>query len=206
MRKIENVEQIKTHVPHGHGKGGQSQNRFQRLHEESMHEYLKRVAEMVKDYFARHPVEAICIGGPAHAKLDLINNYLPPELRGKIIYIADTGNGGELGLRDLLQKMSEDNVIENQALLAEKSRWSDFMGGLASGGKVEYGWDETMSSLEEGRAGEILASEALPVDKMKCIEDHAARQGCKITVFSTRTEEGMMLKDGFGGIACFLRW
>jgi peptide chain release factor subunit 1 len=53
-------------------------------------------------------------------------------------------------------------------------------------------------------------SAALAVDDFKDLVDElieiADKQNAKIAIISTETDEGIMLKDSFGGIAAILRY
>lgn len=205
-KKPEKIQTVTAKVPHGHGKGGQSQNRFQRLQDEATHVYLKRLAESTKAYFDANPVDHIIIGGPGLLKNDFIDHYIDPSLAAKIIYIADTGNGGTYGIRDLLNKAMEDHVMENTAYAGERKIVSMFIAEISKNGLAEYGEHEVRSAIDEGRVEHLLISEKIKQDIIDDLAEQALKTGVVVTIISMATEEGVMFGKGFTGIGAFLRW
>lgn len=203
---MKDMKVVTDHAPHGHGKGGMSQNRYQRIADEQMHAYLVRCAEAVTEYFSTHPVDAILVGGPGMIKNDLIDKYLDAGIKKKIIYVADTSNGGRDGIRDILQKAKEDKVLENMEYMKERKLVEKFIDNVSRDGLAEYGENEVRVAIEEGRVEHLIISEKLKPDIVEDLSERAFGTGAKVTVVSTSTEEGAMFAGGFTGIGAFLRW
>ena len=161
----------------------------------------------MKAYFNANPVEAILVGGPGLTKQDFIDNYIDPGLKAKIIYVADTGNGGDLGIRDLIQKASGDNILEKNELMKEKRVVSSFIERVSRGDQlVEYGKKEVTAALDEGRVDQLLVSEGLDPCCIDDLSSRALETGASVVVISTSSEEGEMFAAGFTGIGAILRW
>ena len=92
------VQSISVDLPKKHGRGGQSSVRFARLRIEKRHAYVKKVSELITNYFITNSmpnVEGIVLGGHS----DLKNELLPyVDQRLTVIQTVDTNYGGKNGL------------------------------------------------------------------------------------------------------------
>jgi len=82
-------------VPRKHGKGGQSQQRFQRDRERALIQWLKLVAEKIQ---LLHNNRAIVVGGPGMTK-DRLLQYLHSYC--KVAFVESCGYTDENGLWEL---------------------------------------------------------------------------------------------------------
>ncbi|NIQ06598.1 MAG: peptide chain release factor 1 [Candidatus Korarchaeota archaeon] len=162
------LKDLTGYVPSKHGKGGQSQQRFERLIEERYERFLKRVARIAKEIFTRKEIEGIILGGPAYAKEDL-EDYLPKILKNKIIGKVKTQYLGMAGLREALNKGSK--FIRDSRYAKEKEvmdRVMDLAGKASE--RLTFGFDEAFEALRNGRVETLVLSEELSgrVFKGKC--------------------------------------
>ncbi|MBS3815486.1 MAG: peptide chain release factor aRF-1 [Hadesarchaea archaeon] len=151
-----------------HSKGGQSSQRFERLREVAVNEFLKRVAEVANREFSdSSDLKAVLVGGPGPIK----NNFLKSELLNKGIQekvsgVIDTGYTDEQGVKELVNKASD--ILEDLEVMREKSIVQDFLSRIASGqGLATYGKQEIKEHLQQGAVDTLLISEELKLDAIK---------------------------------------
>lgn len=163
--------EIARHLTSGvwgkHGRGGQSQRRFERLREIAVHEFMKRIAEVANREFLDVPdMRAVLIGGPGPMKDAFLNSeLLQGRVQRKIKAVLDTGYCDEQGLKELVNKASD--VLADLDVMKEKSIVQRFMSELVSGkGLVTYGWDEVRHHLKQGAVDTLLISEALQANRV----------------------------------------
>ena len=143
-----------------HRAGGQSAKRFERLREIDVHEYFKRIAKYVNEsfldelYWSR--ISGIILGGPGLTKKTFVDESgLDYRISDKIIGYVDTNYSGKEGVREILSK-SED-LLKTTRYITEKKLIDRFI-KIASGNRptVTYGYNETITSLKEGKAEIVL--------------------------------------------------
>lgn len=139
-------------------KGGQSQRRFQRLVEEQIEYYYKRVSKAMDNCFLPRKVKGVIVGGPGPSKHNLLKmkafNY-----QLKILGVVDTGYTDEYGLREVLSK-SED-VLAKQEAIQEKTIIDRFIKEAVSDGLATYGEKQVRAVILSGQAEKVLLSEDL---------------------------------------------
>ncbi|MEM4389685.1 MAG: peptide chain release factor aRF-1 [Candidatus Micrarchaeia archaeon] len=151
-----------------HGKGGQSARRYQRIIEEEIEAYYKRVGESMDEAFLGvENLKGIIVGGPGPAK-DSFLKMRPFNYQLKIIGVVDTGYTDEYGLREVLEKSKE--IIAEQEAIKEKALLDRFMKEVVSEGLATYGEREVREALQNGKAELLLISEGLELKRvrMKC--------------------------------------
>ena len=92
-KRVDVVKNIPSRVPSKHGRGGQSQRRFERLIEIAAHEFFKKVGDIVNEKLLEEKeLKGILVGGPGATKNFFVDkNYLHHELKQKVIDLFDTG-------------------------------------------------------------------------------------------------------------------
>ncbi|VVB57180.1 Peptide chain release factor subunit 1 [uncultured archaeon] len=162
-------------------KGGQSARRYERLIEESIEYYYKRIGEAMDQYFVTG-TKGIIVGGPGPAKEDFVKmspfNYQIHVL-GKPI---DTGYTDEQGLRELMAKCGD--IISAQEAAKEKQLIDRFIKEVVSGGLAMYGEANVRAALESKQASQLLISEGL-----KWKRYHVKLQGGEERFVNKRAEE-----------------
>lgn len=206
-KRIITIEVKESMVPNKHGRGGQSQRRFERIRDIEAHKFFKRVAEIAEGAFLGKPLKGILIGGPGPTKEEFVRDeYLHHELRKIIIDTFDTGYTDETGLKELVERAS--GKLADLELVREKKLVERFTLELARSdrGLAEYGTDRVLNQLRNGAVGLLLLSEELPLEKVEEISKLAERYGTEVELISVETDSGTMLYRTFGGIAAVLRY
>ncbi|MBI4438568.1 peptide chain release factor aRF-1 [Candidatus Woesearchaeota archaeon] len=205
-KSITPVARYTSNVPGKSKAGGQSAQRFERLREGAAKEFYTRLGEHIKDeFFGKPEVKGILVGGPGPTKHDFVEgNYIPTELKNKVLAIKDLSYTDEFGLHELVDK-SQDTLAE-EALVVEKRLMNRFFELLATRqGIVSYGKKEVMQKVNDGVVDVVLLSEDLEAGLIAEFEEAAKRFGTKVEIISTETREGAQLKE-FGMVAAILRY
>jgi peptide chain release factor subunit 1 len=163
--KGERVEVLRNHqsmVPSKHTKGGQSQQRFERLIEEAAQEFFKTVGESATEAFQRiDDLQGILVGGPGQTTDKwLEQNTMHHELQDAVLDTFDTGYADEHGLDELVEKAHD--FLEQRGLTREKDLMNDFLAEVRQeGGEFSYGEDQVRKRLQMGAVDTLLLSEEL---------------------------------------------
>ncbi len=148
-------------------KGGQSMNRYQRLIEESIEDYYKRIGDSVTDLYAKHNwlIRGLIVGGSGPAKEDFVKaktlNY-----QIKVIGVFDTGDTDETaGVNELLEKSKE--VLEEQAAIQERKVMERFLSEIAHGKLAVAGYDAVKKALNSNNVAKLILSEGLELSDVE---------------------------------------
>ena len=188
--RVEMLKYMTSQVPGKHGRGGQSQRRFERLTELAAHEWFVKCGEHASEIFlAEEGIKGIFVGGPGPTKQYFVDeNYLHYEIQDKIIDTFDTGYTDEYGLKELVSRASE--TMSNLKISREKKVMNRFLKEVT---KTEdslavYGEQHVRKALEMSIVGTLLLSENLRKSrvKLKC-------SSCDYSEVKTISEEA--LKD-----------
>ncbi len=168
-------------------KGGQSARRYERLIEESIELYYKRIGEAMDSYFVDR-VKGVIIGGPGPTKENFYKMH-PYNYQIKVLGVVDTGYTEEQGLRELLSKSGE--FIAEQESIKERELMERFMREVTSSGLATYGEKDVRDALMSKKASELLVSEGLEYKRFKFI----CNDGAEIAKIAKN-------KDELGEIRC----
>ncbi|WP_456482731.1 peptide chain release factor aRF-1 [Methanopyrus sp.] len=159
-KRIEPVKRLTSDVPGKHKAGGQSQRRFDRLIEHAAHEFYQKVGEAAREAFEDvKNLKGIIVGGPGPTKEEFLDgDYLPKDLKEKVLAVVDVGNTDESGLREALNKAEE--ALKEAELVREKRLVRKFMEEAVNGELAAYG-DEVDELLKMGAVDVLLVSEDL---------------------------------------------
>ncbi len=161
--RVDMLKYMTSQVPGKHGKGGQSQRRFERLTEIAAHEWFQKCGEQVSDIFhAEDDIIGIFVGGPGPTKKYFVDeNYLHYEIQDKIVEVFDTGYTDEFGLRELVSAASE--TMTDLEIAKEKKIMKRFLRQITKGNKslALYGEDHIRKALMMGAVDTLLLSENL---------------------------------------------
>jgi len=189
-KRIQPIKNIQSLVPSKHGKGGQSQHRFERLIEIAAHEFFKKVGDLANDSFLAEPdLKGLLIGGPGATKVFFMeNDYLHHELKKKLIDSFDVGYTDEYGLKELMERAKDS--LSGLELIKEKKLLNRFLDEIRKpeGGLSVYGEQEVLSALKVGAIETLLISEALRKRRVKI-----ACPKCDYTQEKTIKEEKVAL-------------
>lgn len=254
-RNLKIEDELASGLPGKHGRGGQSQRRFERLRETQVNEYYKRVARHADKIFLQiDDLKGIIIGGPGPTKGDFKDReYLHYTLRDNIVATVDTAYVGEQGLKEVMDKSSK--LLSEVRYVEEKKLFQDFLYEIGhETGLATYGEEEIRKNLEKGTVKLLLLSEDLNktrvnfeckncgyimtqtldsskiatieesveevcakcsnssftiIEKKDLIDDLteiAEKTNVDVELISTGTEEGIQLRESFGGIAAILHY
>jgi peptide chain release factor subunit 1 len=255
-QRMEVLQQFTSGIPGKHRAGGQSARRFERIREQAMNDYFRRVGAHAFDLLGKIPgLKGLIVGGPGPTKHDFIEgDYLNYMLKEKLLATIDTSYVGEQGVDEIISKSQE--VLRGVRYLEEKRLVQKFLYEIGhETGLGVYGETQVRKYLNAGVVDLLLVSEklnmlhvyvkckncaatedslipqagfvkfeqdlmvttcrkcnsaALYVEDTKDLVDElvdiADKQNANIAVISTETDEGVMLKDSFGGIAAILRY
>ncbi|MFA5103184.1 MAG: peptide chain release factor aRF-1 [Candidatus Thermoplasmatota archaeon] len=186
--RVELLRYMTSQVPGKHGRGGQSQRRFERLTEIAAHEWFVKCGERASDIFLAEPaLKGILIGGPGPTKQYFVNEvYLHYEIQKKIIDTFDTGYTDEYGLRELVANAADK--MTDLKVSQEKKIMKRFLSEVTKTEKslAVYGEHQVRKALEMGVVDTLLLSEDLRKYRvtLKC-------QSCGYTQEKTMTEEAL---------------
>ena len=176
IRSLNSTAHSKTH------KGGQSARRYQRLVEESIEKYYKRIGEAMDLAFLGEKLKGVIVGGPGPAKEDFLK-LKPFNYQTKILGMVDTGYTNEYGVRELMAKSSD--LISEQEAVKEKKLVDEFIRQVSKEGLVTYGEKEVQEALVAGKVDTLLVSEDL---KLKRFKLNCTKCGAKEIKLAERTE------------------
>jgi len=203
------LDEIEGYVPGKHHHGGQSQRRFDRIIEQMVEEFYKKVGEIVNKEFLplleQGKLKAIVVGGPAYSKIDFVQgDYIDYRLKKLILpQLIDVAYQGEAGLREMVMKASE--LLEEQEYVEAIKAIEEFKLHLAKDdGLAIYGELEIEEALKYGAVKTLIISEDRE-DVEKWLE-LAKQYGAKIVVVSSEIPENEWLIKTFKGLVGILRY
>lgn len=203
------LDEIEGYIPGKHSKGGQSQRRYDRIIEELVDEFYKRVGELINKYFLPYlesnKLKGILIGGPGYSKSDFVKgDYIDYRLREKVINtLIDVSAQGEPGLKELVMKASE--LIKGHRYVETINAIEEFKYHLAKDdGLALYGVSEVLRALELGAVKALIVVEDYPnVDELNEI---SKKRGANLYIVPESIPEYAWISKTFNGIVAILRY
>ena len=170
-KKIEVVKHMESIVPGKTKKGGQSSARFARVRDGLLIDFMKKVSEIASAKFRDiKDLKGIMVGGPGPIKERFMSEeFLPTDIRKKVLGIVDTSYTGEYGLKELIERVKKDKIKEviiatnpdaegeatstylNQILKPMRVKVTRIAYGIPMGGDLEYADEVTLSKALDGR-------------------------------------------------------
>ncbi|MFH1785088.1 MAG: peptide chain release factor aRF-1 [Candidatus Micrarchaeota archaeon] len=138
-------------------KGGQSARRYERLIEEQIEVYYKRVGNAMDSGFLNR-VKGIIVGGPGPTK-EFFMKMSPFNYQLKVLGVVDTGYTDEYGVREVLSK--SDGILAQQEAIKEKILVDRFIRDVVSDGLATYGERQVRETIMTKQAEKVLLSEGL---------------------------------------------
>ena len=162
-KRIEALKNVQSLVPRKHRMGGQSARRFERLHEQAIHEFFKKIGDLMTEAFLGRELRGILIGGPGYTKEQFANGgYIHHELGKKLLTpYLDVGYTDENGLREIVE--AARGVLSDLDLMREKDLVQRLMEEIRKpdGGLAAYGESQVRHALDLGAVQTLLLSEGL---------------------------------------------
>ena len=158
-------KRLESGVPSKIRAGGQSAARFQRIREEKIHAFLRRVAEHTRNLYVvmreeqgKTPIKGMLVGGPGPIKERLVHgDYLDYRLRDALLDMVDTGYADGQGVKELIEKSRD--TLKDLRYMQEKRLMQQFLEHLGKDtGMIAYGEHEIRRLLELGAVDILLLS------------------------------------------------
>jgi peptide chain release factor subunit 1 len=157
-KAVEPIKHLTSTVPAKTVKGGMSAVRYDRIREEAIHEFLRRVGEAASHIFLPLELRGILVGGPGPIKDDFVRGeYLHYKVRQRLLGVKSTSYTGEYGLEELVRRATD--LLAKAAVVRERKLLERFFTELRLDGKVVYGVDEVRAALGAGAIDILLISE-----------------------------------------------
>lgn len=156
------VETLTSGVAGKHRQGGQSARRFERLRDNELNEYYRRVAEYAQKIFIdQFNVKGLIVGGPGPTKDNFIKEeYLDYRLQNNVISTLDTSYSGDEGVREIIDKINDQGIMSEFRLMEEKKIVKRFMGEVYSGkGLGIYGLYDVLNNLRAGITDLVIVTD-----------------------------------------------
>lgn len=187
----------------GHIDSGKSGKYFDSSYSDES--YFHQIAESIRPMLSGDvPINIL---GPGFAR-DHIAEYLKQlaYFSGTAILTHPSSRTDEQAIYEYLGSEEARKSMESTRLSMEKSTIDSFMKALKSGGLATYGFDQVHAAIDSGAVATLLVSEEKARDqKYREIIDKAIRMGTKISILSSHSDPGIILK-GFGGVSAILRY
>lgn len=190
-KKIKSLKHMESIVPGKTKAGGWSANRYARIREGMLNDFLKKVGDIASAQFKDlRDLKGVLIGGSGPVKnMFAEGDFLNYEVKNKIIGIIDTSYTGSYGMQETVDRA--EDVLEEASVMKEKKILDRFFGELEKdSGLATYGLRETMESLKSGNIELLLISEAFNWVRI--------RYECKCG----KSEEKVMRKDQVKALQC----
>lgn len=158
-------------------KGGQSAQRYNRLHNEAVEYYYKRIGEAMDAFLEFKNFEGVIVGGPGPAKEDFLKQK-PYNYQLKVLGSVDTGYTDEYGIQEVIEKSGE--LIQEQEAIKEKKIIDEFMHQVMHDGLATYGVKEVRDALMSGKANKLLVSEGLELSDIKLVCNKCGKEVTKL--------------------------
>ena len=170
--------------------------RFQRLIEESIQKYYKRVGEYMDLYFVNSDLKGVIVGGPGPAKEDFMK-MKPFNYQIEVMGVVNTGYIDEYGLREVM--MQSGDIISQQEMVVEKRVVEDFIKKVVKGGLATYGLTEVENVIANFKAGSILLSVGLKYRIIKYKSSYVKGEVAEV-ILKTEHEEPPVKTDSQGNV------
>ena len=208
--RLEVLEEMADYIPGKHKMGGQSQRRFDRIIEQMVEEFFKRVGEHAARHFLPYVekgrLKGLIVAGPGYAKMDFVKGgYLDYRLQ-KLVSpeLVDVAYQGDQGLKEVVMKAR--NVVQVQMYRDAIDAMEEFKSHLARGtGMVVYGERDVKQALEMGAVKTLLVHEDRDdLEEWKEMAENYS--GAKVVIIPSSLPEAEWFKNTFGGLAGILRY
>ena len=166
-------------------RGGQSQNRFQRLTEESLGRYLQKIREAMNKHFSDPSVVKVLVAGSSpQLRNSLANNpqLLFDTVRGKIAPQTEAVNEhGDAAMSCLLSSFPAQRW---RALLVPPLGQKE-LDMIEQGEEIVYGPREIRRYIDSGAAKQLIVDVSISADaEVKTLMRDVKNQGGQVTVCS----------------------
>lgn len=194
-------------LPNKHNKGGQSQKRFSRLHDEKVANYVTMALEVVQNQMKAGAYAGYILAGPASLKSQLANRLTSHrhDTDAPLLATVDISYDGDAGFREACTMTA--HLIQNQALQEETEHLQRFFDRIAHPtshlSEVCYGRVEVESALGCNLVSTLLWHDTAITRELR---DQCTSLECELIPISNETALGHQFVVGFGGYGAILRY
>jgi len=208
--RLEVLEEVSDYIPGKHKMGGQSQRRFDRIIEQMVEDFFKRLAEHAGRHFIPYvekgKLKGIIVAGPGYAKLDFVKGKFLDYRLQKLVSneLVDVAYQGDQGLKEVVMKAK--NVVQTQLYRDAVQAMEEFKAHLAKNtGMVVYGDKDVRNALEMGVVKTLLIHEDRDdLEEWKEMAENYS--GAKVVIIPSSLPEAEWFKNTFQGLAGILRY
>jgi peptide chain release factor subunit 1 len=174
------IDSLTSGVAGKHRQGGQSARRFERLRDNELNEYYHRIADHAyKVFIEQYKISGLIVGGPGPTKENFLKEeYLDYRLQRNLIATIDSSYSGDEGIREILDKVHEQGILNDYRLMEEKKLMKKFMTEIYSErGLAIYGFNDVLESLKNGIVDTVIIIDEIQLEevKLKCNKCNAEK-------------------------------
>jgi peptide chain release factor subunit 1 len=174
------IDSLTSGVAGKHRQGGQSARRFERLRDNELNEYYHRIADHAyKVFIEQYKISGLIVGGPGPTKENFLKEeYLDYRLQRNLIATIDSSYSGDEGIREILDKVHEQGILNDYRLMEEKKLMKKFMTEVYSErGLAIYGFYDVLESLKNGIVDTVIIIDEIQIEevKLKCNKCNAEK-------------------------------
>jgi len=160
-KKITSLKHLDSLVPNKFKVGGWSANRFARVREGLLEDFMKKVAGIASAKFKdMKDLRGVIIGGGGPTKEQFAaGDYLDYRVRDMVIGVVNISYMGMPGLQEAVDKA--EDLMAKAAIVKEKKLLERYFGEFAKdSGLAVYGLREVAQALKAGSVEVLIVSEA----------------------------------------------
>jgi peptide chain release factor subunit 1 len=164
------IDSLTSGVAGKHRQGGQSARRFERLRDNELNEYYHRIAaHAYKVFLEQYKISGMIVGGPGPTKENFLKEeYLDYRLQKNIIATLDCSYSGDEGIREILDKVHDQGILNDYRLMEEKRLMKKFMTEVYSErGLAIYGFSDVLKSLKNGIVDTVMIIDEIQLEEIK---------------------------------------
>jgi peptide chain release factor subunit 1 len=164
------IDSLTSGVAGKHRQGGQSARRFERLRDNELNEYYHRIAaHAYKVFLEQYKISGMIVGGPGPTKENFLKEeYLDYRLQKNIIATLDCSYSGDEGIREILDKLHDQGILNDYRLMEEKRLMKKFMTEVYSErGLAIYGFSDVLKSLKNGIVDTVMIIDEIQLEEIK---------------------------------------
>jgi peptide chain release factor subunit 1 len=174
------IDSLTSGVAGKHRQGGQSARRFERLRDNELNEFYHRIADHAyKGFLEQYKISGMIVGGPGPTKENFLKEeYLDYRLQKNIIATIDCSYSGDEGIREILDKVHEQGILNDYRLMEEKRLMKKFMTEVYSErGLAIYGFIDVLKSLKNGIVDTVIMVDEIQLEeiRLKCNKCNAEK-------------------------------
>ena len=159
-KKVIPLKHMDSIVPGKTKAGGWPANRYARIREGILNDFLKTVGKIAEEKFRQEKdLKGIILGGSGPVKDMFLNgDFLQQDSKNKVIGVVDTSYSGEPGLTEAVQRA--EDILSQASIIREKKLLERFFEELRKDSGISvYGFKEVENALNLGAVQTLIVSE-----------------------------------------------